>query len=151
MSLAKADGSYAKLMASLAKADVLILDDLGLGTLREVLRHDLLGVLEDRYGDRSTIVTSQLPTSGWHDWVSDPTLADAILDRFVHNAYKIELSGASGRREHVRSFCGHTPHLRHALPDAWWSHGSTPGGMGLRLDVHRRETTFSTEQRWMQA
>lgn len=103
VSLAKADGSYTKLMASLAKADVLILDDLGLGTLREAQRHDLLEVLEDRYGDRSTIVTSQLPISGWHDWVNDPTVADAILDRLVHNAYKIELSGASGRKEKAKS------------------------------------------------
>jgi DNA replication protein DnaC len=102
-SLAKADGSYTKLMANLAKADVLVLDDLGLGTLREAQRHDLLEVLEDRYGDRSTIVTSQLPISSWHDWVNDQTLADAILDRLVHNAYKIELSGASGRREKARS------------------------------------------------
>ena len=102
-SLAKADGSYTKLMANLAKADVLILDDLGLGTLREAQRHDLLEVLEDRYGDRSTIVTSQLPISGWHDWVGDPTVADAILDRLVHNAYKIELNGASGRKEKAKS------------------------------------------------
>jgi DNA replication protein DnaC len=102
-SLAKADGTYTKLMATLAKADVLILDDLGLGTLREAQRHDLLEVLEDRYGDRSTIVTSQLPISGWHDWVNDPTVADAILDRLVHNAYKIELNGASGRKEKAKS------------------------------------------------
>ncbi len=102
-SLAKADGTYTKLLANLAKADVLILDDLGLGTLREAQRHDLLEVLEDRYGDHSTIVTSQLPISGWHDWVNDPTVADAILDRLVHNAYKIELSGASGRKENAKS------------------------------------------------
>jgi DNA replication protein DnaC len=102
-SLAKADGTYTKLMATLAKADVLILDDLGLGTLREAQRYDLLEVLEDRYGDRSTIVTSQLPISGWHDWVNDPTVADAILDRLVHNAYKIELTGASGRKERAKS------------------------------------------------
>lgn len=102
-SLAKADGTYTKLMATLAKADVLVLDDLGLGTLREAHRHDLLEVLEDRYGDRSTIVTSQLPISKWHDWVNDPTLADAILDRLVHNAYKIELKGPSGRKETATS------------------------------------------------
>ena len=103
VSLAKADGSYTKLMANLAKANVLILDDLGLGTLREAQRHDLLEVLEDRYGDHSTIVTSQLPVSKWHDWVNDPTLADAILDRLVHNAYKIELKGPSGRKEKASS------------------------------------------------
>jgi DNA replication protein DnaC len=99
MSLSKADGTYPKLMANLAKADVLIFDDFGLGTLREAQRHDLLEVLEDRYGDRSTIVTSQLPISKWHEWVNDPTLADAILDRLVHNAYKLELKGPSGRKE----------------------------------------------------
>jgi DNA replication protein DnaC len=63
----------------------------------------LLEVLEDRYGDRSTIVTSQLPISKWHDWVNDPTVADAILDRLVHNAYKIELKGPSGRKEKASS------------------------------------------------
>ena len=103
MSLSKADGTYPKLMANLAKSDVLILDDFGLGTLREAQRHDLLEVLEDRYGDRSTIVTSQLPISKWHEWVNDPTLADAILDRLVHNAYKIELKGPSGRKEKASS------------------------------------------------
>lgn len=102
-SLAKADGTYTKLLASLAKADVLVLDDLGLGTLREAQRHDLLEVLEDRYGERSTIVTSQLPISKWHDWVNDPTVADAILDRLVHNAYKLELRGDSKRKEKATS------------------------------------------------
>lgn len=102
-SLAKADGTYTKLLATLAKADVLVLDDLGLGTLREAQRHDLLEVLEDRYGERSTIVTSQLPISKWHDWVNDPTVADAILDRLVHNAYKVELRGDSKRKEKATS------------------------------------------------
>ena len=102
-SLSKADGTYTKLLATLAKADVLVLDDLGLGTLREAQRHDLLEVLEDRYGERSTIVTSQLPISKWHDWVNDPTVADAILDRLVHNAYKIDLQGDSKRKENATS------------------------------------------------
>lgn len=103
ITLAKADGTYSKLMAKLAKVEVLILDDFGLGTLRDVQRHDLLEVLEDRYGDRSTIVTSQLPINQWHEWVNDPTLADAILDRLVHNAYKIELEGPSKRKEKAPS------------------------------------------------
>jgi len=103
VSLAKADGTYAKLMAKLAKVDVLILDDFGLGNLRDAHRHDLLEVLEDRYGDRSTIVTSQLPTKKWHEWVGDPTLADAILDRLVHNAYKVDLEGPSKRKEKALS------------------------------------------------
>ena len=78
---------------------MLIIDDFGLGKLREAQRHDLLEVLEDRYGDRSTVVTSQLPVKRWHAWVGDPTLADAILDRLVHNAYKLELKGPSQRKE----------------------------------------------------
>jgi len=99
LALARADGSYAKLLARLAKTDVLILDDLGLGTLTEAQRHDLLEVMEDRYGSRSTVVTSQLPVAKWHDWLGDPTLADAVLDRLVHNAYKLELRGNSRRKE----------------------------------------------------
>lgn len=98
LALAKADGTYTKHLAKLAKADVLILDDLGLGTLREAHRHDLLEVLDDRYGERSTIVTSQLPIPKWHEWIGEPTVADAILDRLVHNAYKLTLRGPSGRK-----------------------------------------------------
>ena len=99
VNLAKAEGTYGKLLGRLAKTQVLILDDFGLGKLREAQRHDLLEVLEDRYGDRSTIVTSQMPIKRWHEWVGDPTLADAILDRLVHNAYKLELKGPSQRKE----------------------------------------------------
>lgn len=99
LALGRADGSYRKLLARLAKADVLILDDLGLGTPTETQRHDLLEVMEDRYGRCSTVVTSQLPVPKWHDWLGDPTLADAVLDRLVHNAYKLELRGSSRRKE----------------------------------------------------
>lgn len=99
LALARADGSYAKLLARLAKADVLILDDLGLGSPTESQRHDLLEVMEDRYGRRSTVVTSQLPIPKWHEWLGDPTVADAVLDRLVHNAYKLELRGNSRRKE----------------------------------------------------
>jgi DNA replication protein DnaC len=74
---------------------------LGLGTLKENQRHDLLEVLEDRYGRSSTIVTSQLPISKWHEWIGDPSLADAILDRLVNNAYKLDLKGNSRRREKI--------------------------------------------------
>jgi len=98
LALAKADGTYTKQLAKLAKADVLILDDLGLATVRDAQRHDLLEVLDDRYGERSTIVTSQLPIPKWHDWIGEPTVADAILDRLVHNAYKLTLRGPSGRK-----------------------------------------------------
>jgi DNA replication protein DnaC len=99
LALARADGSYARVLARLARVELLILDDWGLGSLKEAQRHDLLEILEDRYGRVSTIVTSQLPSSKWHEWIGDPTLADAILDRLVNNAYKVELRGHSRRRE----------------------------------------------------
>lgn len=98
LALARAEGSYARLLAKLAKADVLVLDDWGLGTPKDAQRHDLLEVIEDRYGRVSTVVTSQLPIPSWHEWIGDPSLADAILDRLVNNAYKIELKGNSRRR-----------------------------------------------------
>jgi len=96
--IAKGDGTYIKLLARLAKIDVLILDDWGLSKLMAEQRRDLLEILEDRYDCRSTIVTSQLPVDKWHDIIGDPTLADAILDRLVHNAYKINLRGESMRK-----------------------------------------------------
>ena len=99
LALAKADGTYARALGRLAQADVLVLDDLGLGTIKELQRNDLLEVLEDRYGKSSTVVTSQLPIAKWHEWIADATAADAILDRLVHNAYKIELKGPSRRKE----------------------------------------------------
>lgn len=99
LSLAKADGTYTKVLAKLAKADVLILDDLGLGPLRDAQRNDLIEVLDDRYDVRSTIITSQLPVAKWHTYIGEPTAADAILDRVVHNAYKVSLKGPSGRKE----------------------------------------------------
>lgn len=99
LALAKADGTYAKLLRKLARAQLLILDDLGLGSPTDAHRHDLLEVLEDRYGARATVVTSQLPRASWHEWIGDPTLADAILDRLVHNAYKIDLTGPSRRKD----------------------------------------------------
>lgn len=98
LALGRAEGSYARLLAKLAKMEVLVLDDWGLGVLKEAQRHDLLEVVEDRYGRASTVITSQLPISKWHDWVGDPTLADAILDRLVNNAFKLELKGHSRRK-----------------------------------------------------
>ena len=100
--IAKGDGSYAKQLATLAKLDVLILDDWGLTTLSADQRRDLLEILEDRHDLRSTLVTSQLPINRWHDIIGDPTLADAILDRLVHNAYKINLKGESMRKKKTR-------------------------------------------------
>jgi DNA replication protein DnaC len=87
-----------RLIKSLGRADLLILDDFGLEPLDAGARHDLLEILEERYGRRSTVVTSQLPLSAWHEVIGDPTYADAILDRLVHNAHRIELTGESLRR-----------------------------------------------------
>ena len=99
MALAKGDGRYPKLINTLAKTQVLILDDWGLVKLTAEQRRDLLEILEDRHGLRSTLATSQLPVETWHDMIGDPTLADAILDRLVHNAYKINLKGESMRKQ----------------------------------------------------
>ena len=99
LALARADGSYAKLLVRLAKTQLLILDDFGLAPLTDPERRDLLEVLEDRYAKRATLLTSQLPFDHWHGVVSDATFADAILDRLVHNAHKITLKGASMRRK----------------------------------------------------
>jgi len=96
--IAKADGTYVKIMNKLAKAKVLIIDDLGLAPLADSERLDLLEVIEDRYELCSTIITSQLPIDLWHDNIGDPTIADAILDRLVHNSHKITLKGGSMRR-----------------------------------------------------
>jgi len=96
--LAKADGRYGKLMLSYAKADLLVLDDWGLTPMTDPQRRDLLELMEDRYGLKSTIITSQLPVTSWHEAIGDPTLADAILDRIVHNAHKIEMKGESMRK-----------------------------------------------------
>ena len=98
LAIARADGRYPKLLASIAKTEVLIIDDWGLTKLNAENRRDLLEIIEDRYGVRSTVVTSQLPVERWHDVVGDPTLADAILDRLVHRAYQINLKGESMRK-----------------------------------------------------
>jgi DNA replication protein DnaC len=96
--LAKADGRYGKLMLGYAKTDLLVLDDWGLTSMTDPQRRDLLELMEDRYGLKSTIITSQLPVTAWHEAIGDPTMADAILDRIVHNAHKIEMKGESMRK-----------------------------------------------------
>ncbi len=95
--MAHGDGRFAKLMSSYAKTD-LILDDWGLAPFTAEQRRDMLELLDDRYGQRSTLVTSQMPVDNWHELIGDPTLADAILDRLVHNAYRINLKGESMRK-----------------------------------------------------
>lgn len=102
VALARADGSYAKLMNKLAKTRVLVIDDLGLAPLADVQRRDLLEVIEDRQGLTSTIVASQLPIENWHENIGDPTIADAILDRLVHNAHRINLKGTSMRKKRAK-------------------------------------------------
>lgn len=87
------------LLKQLAKADLLVLDDFALTPMGEQTRRDLLEILDDRYDRRSTIVTSQLPVDQWHGYLDDPTLADAILDRLVHNSYRLALKGESMRKQ----------------------------------------------------
>ena len=99
LTLARADGSYGTLMSRFARADVLVLDDWGLSVLKEGQRQDVLEILEDRDAARSTIITSQLPRAEWHVALGDPTIADAILDRLVHNAHEFALTGPSQRGE----------------------------------------------------
>lgn len=98
LALARGDGRHARMLKAIARLDVLILDDWGLAVLAPSERRDLLEILEDRHGRGSTIVTSQPPVDHWHEAIGDPTLADAILDRLVHNAHRLQLSGESMRR-----------------------------------------------------
>jgi DNA replication protein DnaC len=95
---AHADGSYPKLLHTLARVDLLILDDWMRDTLSAKQTRDLLEVLDDRYGRRSTLLAGQVPVAEWHSRFPDPTLADAILDRLVHTAYRLELKGESQRK-----------------------------------------------------
>lgn len=99
LAIAHADGSYAHLLARLAKADVLVLDDWGLAEVGATERRDLNEIMDDQYGLRSTVITSQLPTSKWHDHLGDPTTADAICDRILSDAHRIKLTGPSRRKE----------------------------------------------------
>jgi len=96
--VAHGDGSFGRRLAQLAKLDMLILDDFAIAPIAAHERNDLLELLDDRVGSRSTIITSQLPATAWHAWLDEPTLADAILDRIVHGAHKIALKGESMRK-----------------------------------------------------
>ncbi len=98
LTMARADGSYARLLGKLARTDILVIDDWGLTPSRDTERQDLLEILEDRYGSRSTIMSSQIPRDKWHDYLGDATVADAILDRIIHNAHKVVLNGPSRRK-----------------------------------------------------
>jgi DNA replication protein DnaC len=97
LQVAHGDGSFARRLAQLAKLDLLVIDDFAISPIGAAERNDLLEVLDDRVGTRSTLITSQLPVKAWHTYLDDPTLADAILDRVVHSSHKIELKGRSLR------------------------------------------------------
>jgi DNA replication protein DnaC len=98
LAVSRGDGSYGNLINKLARTQILVIDDLGLAPMTDSERRDLLEVIEDRHGSASTIVTSQLPIENWHEHIGDPTIADAILDRLIHNAHKIKMKGGSMRR-----------------------------------------------------
>ena len=99
LTIAHGDGSFGKLLAQLAKTHLLIIDDWGLDVLSKQQRNDLLEIIEDRHGHGATLITSQLPSTHWHEAIGDPTRADAILDRLLHNATKIQLKGESLRKK----------------------------------------------------
>lgn len=102
LALARGDGRYARLMRALGVVRLLILDDWGLEPLGPEQRRDLLEIVEDRYGRGATLITSQVPVDRWHDLIGDPTLADAILDRVVHNAHRLRLRGESLRKKRTQ-------------------------------------------------
>jgi DNA replication protein DnaC len=99
LALARGDGRYAKLMRQLARVRLLVIDDWGPEQLLPEQQRDLLEIIEDRYNRGSLIITSQLPVDRWHELIGNPTLADAILDRIIHNAYRFELTGESIRKQ----------------------------------------------------
>lgn len=98
LALSRADGRYPKLMNKIAKANLLVLDDWGLSPMTATGCRDLLEILEERHNRYSTLITSQLPIEDWHDYLGDPTVADAILDRLIHNAYRLTMKGESMRK-----------------------------------------------------
>ncbi len=102
LALARGDGRYGRLLKTLGRVQLLILDDWGLAVLTAAERRDLLEILDDRNGRASTIVTSQIPVELWHDVIGDPTLGDAILDRLVHNAHRLQLTGESMRKQNAQ-------------------------------------------------
>ncbi len=99
LALARGDGSYFKIIRQLAKTELIILDDWGLSVFSSQERHDILEIFDDRHNRSSTLITSQIPQNEWHQVIGDPTLADAILDRVLHNAYHLNLKGGSARKK----------------------------------------------------
>jgi len=115
LSLCHADGSFRKRLAAIAKVDLVVIDDFAIAPIGARERSDLLEVLDDRVGTRSTLFTSQLPIEHWHEYIGDPTLADAILDRLVHSAHKIHLEGESMRKRSAHNKTG-TPNKTTTAP-----------------------------------
>ncbi|CAG0909533.1 unnamed protein product, partial [Darwinula stevensoni] len=101
--VAHGDGSFTRRLAQLARTDLLVIDDFAIAPISASERNDLLELLDDRVGSKATLITSQLPVNSWHEWLNDPTLADAILDRIVHSAHKIGLKGESMRRKQAKA------------------------------------------------
>jgi DNA replication protein DnaC len=102
LAVAHADGSIGRLLVKLSRVDVLVLDDFAMAPLKDAERRDILEICDDRYERRSMILTSQLPVAHWHEQIGDPSIADSILDRLVHNAYRLELTGESIRKKRGR-------------------------------------------------
>ena len=102
LAVAHVDGSIGRVLMKLSRVDVLVLDDFAVAPLKDSERRDFLEICDDRYQRRSIILTSQVPISHWHEQIGDPTIADSILDRLVHNAFRIELSGESMRKKRAR-------------------------------------------------
>ena len=99
LSIAKSTGKYGKILSTIARKNLLVIDDFGLAAINDEQRHDFLEIVEDRYERRSLIIASQLPIENWHELIGEPTIADAILDRIVHNAYKLNIKAKKSMRE----------------------------------------------------
>lgn len=109
LGIARADGSHGRLLYRLGRVDVLIVDDWAMASLADLDRRDFLDICDQRYQTRATLLTSQLPVAAWHAQIGDPTVADSILDRLVHNAHRIELSGESMRKKRKGKLEGEEP------------------------------------------
>jgi DNA replication protein DnaC len=137
LALARGDGRYPRLMRALGGVKLLILDDWGLEPLGPEQRHDMLEIVEDRYGRSATLITSQMPVDRWHDLIGEPTLADAILDRIVHNAHRLQLKGDSLRKQSALRTAATWPPIT----------GYGRDHIGLAGDPHPRPTSIGTAGR----
>jgi DNA replication protein DnaC len=102
LAVARADGSIGSVLAKLARTDVLVLDDFAMAPMKDSERRDFLEICDDRYQRRSTVLTSQVPVAHWHEQIGDPSIADSIMDRLVHNAHRMDLDGESIRKKRGR-------------------------------------------------